>query len=60
MGKQLALMELRTVISLLISRFDVSLAPGEDGSALLNDTKDTFTVRLGDLRLVFAERETRD
>lgn len=59
-GKQLALMELRTVISLLISRFDISLAPGEDGSALLNDTKDTFTVRLGGLQLVFVEREKRE
>lgn len=59
MGKQLALMELRTVISLLVTRFDVSLAPGEDGSTLLNDTKDTFTVRLGALQLVFVEREPR-
>lgn len=57
MGKQLALMELRTVVSLLITRFDVSLAPGEDGSTLLNDTKDTFTVQLGALQLVFVERE---
>lgn len=56
-GKQLALMELRTVISLLITRFDVSFAPGEDGSTLLNHTKDTFTVRLGALRLMFTERE---
>ncbi|MCJ1464976.1 hypothetical protein MMC07_003591 [Pseudocyphellaria aurata] len=56
-GKQLALMELRTVISLLITRFDVAFAPGEDGSTLLNDAKDTFTMRLAALNLVFVERQ---
>lgn len=55
-GKQLALMELRTVVSLLVSRFDVHLAPGEDGSALIKGSKDAFTLRMGDLRLVFKER----
>lgn len=55
-GKQLALMEIHAVISLLIARFDVSLAPGEDGSNLLERTKDTFTMRLGDLNIVFLEK----
>lgn len=50
-------MEIRTVISLLITPFDVSLAPGEDGSDLLERTKDTFTLRLGDLNLVFLKKE---
>lgn len=50
-------MELRTVISLLVTRFDIAFAPGEDGSTLLNDAKDTFTVRLAALQLVFVERE---
>lgn len=56
-GKQLALMEIRAVISLLIVRFDVSLAPGEDGTDLLERTKDTFTLRIGDLNIVFLDKE---
>lgn len=50
-------MEIRAVISLLIVRFDVSLAPGEDGTGLLERTKDTFTLRIGDLNIVFQEKE---
>lgn len=56
-GKQLALMEIRTVVSLLIVRFDFSLAPGEDGTDLLGRTKDTFTSRIGDLNIVFLDKE---
>lgn len=50
-------MEIRAVISLLITRFDVSLAPGEDGTDLLERTKDTFTLRIGDLNIVFLDKE---
>jgi len=52
-GKQLALMELRTVVAMLVTRFDVHFAPGEDGSALLENVQDVFTVCLNDLDLVF-------
>lgn len=55
-GKHLALMELRTVISLLVTKFDVSFAPGEDGTRLLEDTKDCFTMALADLNLQFQTR----
>lgn len=50
-------MGIRTVVSLLIIRFDVSLAPGEDGTDLLERSKDTFTLRIGDLNIVFQEKE---
>lgn len=50
-------MEIRTVVSLLVLRFDVSLAPGEDGTDLLERTIDTFTLRIGDLNIVFLDRE---
>lgn len=50
-------MEIRTVVSSLIVRFDVSLAPGEDGTELLERTKDTFTLRIGDLNIVFQGKE---
>lgn len=48
-------MELRTVAALLITRFDVRLAPGEDGTALIEQSQDSFTLRMGDLNLVFEE-----
>lgn len=40
------------MVSLLVSRFDVKLAPGEDGSKLLGKSRDTFTLRMEDLNLV--------
>ena len=54
-GKSLALMELRTVTARLVNRFDVSLAPGEDGQRLMYKTKDHFTTDPGSLDLVFKE-----
>ena len=50
-------MEMRTVVPLLISRFDVRLAPGEDGSRLLYKSRDAFTIRLEELRVIFEERK---
>lgn len=49
-------MELRTLTTRLIQKFDVKLAPSEDGSRLLTKTSDHFTVHLGDLELSFQER----
>lgn len=56
-GKNLALMELRTVTALLIAKFDVSFAPGENGSNLLEKSEDYFTVGLADLMLQFTPRK---
>ena len=50
-------MEMRTVVPLLISKFDVKLAPGEDGAALLEKSRDTFTLRMEELNLIFEERK---
>ncbi|KAL8793721.1 MAG: hypothetical protein Q9195_003662 [Heterodermia aff. obscurata] len=55
-GKNLALMELRIVTALLVSRYEISFAPGEDGTSLFRDMKDAFTAAPGDLRLVFQRR----
>ncbi len=41
------------VITLLVLHFNVSFAPREDGKKLFADTKDMFTLELGELRLVF-------
>jgi len=56
-GKQLAYNELRNVISRLVLEFDVAFAKGEDGSRLLYETKDQFTLGLGGLNVVFTSRE---
>lgn len=55
-GKQLALMELRSVIALVVSQFDVRFADGEDGHRLLHESKDYFTITISDLDLVFTPR----
>ncbi|EPE34936.1 Cytochrome P450 [Glarea lozoyensis ATCC 20868] len=56
-GKQLALMELRSVTARIVSEFDVNFAPGEDGSDLLEKSKDIFTLALAPLKLIFTRRE---
>lgn len=55
-GKNLALMELRTVAALLMTQFDISFAPGEDGNTLLEKSEDYFTIGLSELMLVFKAR----
>lgn len=55
-GRPLALLELRTLIANLVMRFDISLAPGEDGRSLLDQTRDQFTTMSGNLLLVFNMR----
>ena len=52
-GKNLALMELRSVISAVVREFDISFAPGEDGTSVVAKAKDTFTLSPGDLHLRF-------
>ena len=49
-------MELRTVVSLLVSQFDIRLAEGEDGRKLLEESRDAFTLRMEALEVVFTER----
>jgi cytochrome P450 len=56
-GKNLALAEIRFVTALLISKYHVSLAPGEDGVRVWKDMKDQFTAVPGKLELVFSPIE---
>jgi tryprostatin B 6-hydroxylase len=46
-------MELRTLTAQLLLTYDVAFAPDEDGSRILTQTKDHFTLTLGQLDLVF-------
>ncbi|KUJ06806.1 cytochrome P450 [Mollisia scopiformis] len=55
-GKQLALMELRVVTARLVTEFDIAFALGEEGKALLEETKDVFTMETAPLMLVFTRR----
>lgn len=48
-----ARMELRTLTAQILLNYEVSLAPGEDGSRILTKTKDHFTSTPGELDLVF-------
>ena len=56
-GKNLAYLEIRLLTANLIRKFDVSLAPGEDGTKLLKESKDHFTLGLGDINMVFTKRK---
>ncbi|KAF7188117.1 Cytochrome P450 monooxygenase [Pseudocercospora fuligena] len=52
-GKNLAYMELRHVTASILLHFDVLFAPGEDGSRLLHESLDHFTMGLAPLHLRF-------
>jgi cytochrome P450 family 628 len=56
-GKQLALMEIRNVMARIVTEFDVKFAPDEDGTKLLEESHDTFTIALAPLELIFTRRE---
>ena len=55
-GKNLALMEIRILTAVLVTRFDVAFAAGEDGKQLFSLFHDHFTSDPGPLRLTFKER----
>jgi tryprostatin B 6-hydroxylase len=50
-------MEVRNVVARIVTEFDVKFAPGEDGTKLLEESLDTFTIALAPLQLVFTKRE---
>lgn len=56
-GKQLALLSLRTVVARLVQRFDIRFAANETGQGLLRDTKDVFTLDVAPLNLIFVKRD---
>ncbi|KAI0839148.1 cytochrome P450 [Hypoxylon sp. FL0890] len=50
-GKNLGLMEIRTLTVVLFDNFDISFAPGEDGTLLHEKTLDCFAAIPGPLKL---------
>jgi len=55
-GKNLAYMEIRTLTAKLITKFDVKIAPGEDGTNVMNSS-DHFTIGLKPLYMAFTSRK---
>ena len=55
-GKNLALLEVRIVTALLLMKYTIRFAPGEDCSAMFRDLKDVFTVSPGKCELIFEQR----
>lgn len=55
-GKQLAIMELRMILSSTVWNYDFEFAPGEDGSTIENDTLDLVILKAAKLDLVFKKR----
>lgn len=56
-GKQLALIEVRSVTARIVHLYNVALAPGQTAEAFLKGKKDTFTLSLGPLEMVFNDRK---
>ena len=52
----MGLMELRIVAALLVAKFEISFAPGDDGTELVEDCRDAFASAPGKLELVFRAR----
>ena len=56
-GKNLALSELRFITALLVKKYVIGLAPGEDGKRMISDLRDQFTAAPGQLNLSFKLRK---
>lgn len=49
--------EMRNLLTYFVSNFSaVKFAPGEDGTALVTETKDHFTLGVTPLNLIFEEK----
>lgn len=46
-------MQLRGVVALILERYDVSFAPGEDGQSVITHMRDAFNLKPGRLNLTF-------
>ncbi|KAF2202848.1 cytochrome P450 [Delitschia confertaspora ATCC 74209] len=58
-GQKLSIMEMRSVVSNLVRRFEVRFAEGEDGEGVggvINGTMDCFTTNVGSLNVILKAR----
>jgi tryprostatin B 6-hydroxylase len=54
-GRPLALLNIRTTLARLVTTFDFSFAPGEDGRAFEDKARDRFTIGFGELMISFTK-----
>ena len=47
------------LIALLILKYDIEFAPGDDGTRVTRDIEDNFTMNPGQLNLVFRLRDNK-
>ncbi|KAI8163313.1 Cytochrome P450 monooxygenase [Colletotrichum sp. SAR 10_71] len=57
-GKQLGLLETRFVVSAVVHKYNLRYAQGQTGEKFLADNKDTGTLTVGPLNLVFGPRKS--
>ncbi|KAI8263378.1 Cytochrome P450 monooxygenase [Colletotrichum sp. SAR11_239] len=57
-GKQLGLLETRFVVSAVVHKYNLRYAQGQTGEKFLADNKDTGTLTVGPLNLVFDPRKS--
>ena len=58
-GQALAIKEMSYVVALMVSKYVVEFAPGEDGMAVWKDMQDNFTAKPGKLDVVFRRRDLK-
>ncbi|KAF8849089.1 cytochrome P450 [Acephala macrosclerotiorum] len=56
-GQRLAMRNISYVIALLVSKYDIEFAPHDDGTRVIRDMQDNFTMNPGHLDLVFKRRD---
>ena len=55
-GKNLALMDIKLVISSIVQKYHINFNPQEDGHRVFTEMQDHFTATPGPLSLVFKHR----
>lgn len=55
-GQKLAMAELRSVVANWMRLFEMEFADGEDGGAIMNDSRDCFTTNVGKLDVKLTPR----
>jgi cytochrome P450 len=59
-GKQLGLMEMRYVLTEILSKYDMEFAPETDPEAFIHGLRDCFTLELPDLKMIFTPRGEKE
>jgi cytochrome P450 len=55
-GRPLALLNVRTTLARIVTAFDISFAPGENGRTFEAEAREKFTIGFGDLMISFKPR----